>query len=429
MSTGPVATAHRLLTEAFAAMDEIRETGTDTDLLSLLPLCEGAIRKLDRITVATVSDLDRRGAFTDRGYRNPALALADLLNVDRADAKRRVRAAEHVHPRTQLDGTELPATLPATAERFADGRLSLRHVDVIATVLSSHAARRIDPARLEAAEQTIAEHACVYNPSELHSWATQLVEALDEDGPEPDDAPPPEINTVKVIPNRTGGGGRITGRYDDAVMFDAIATALDALSAPKDNLDDRSWDERTADALAEICSHTLDHGPTSLTPEVGGRRPVIHVVIGLADLQNRARGALLDFGGQCTPESLRMLTCDAAVVPIVMNGAGQPLDVGRVKRTIPDGIRRAVAVRDRGCAHPGCNRPPSWCEVHHINPWELDGETKLSNCVMLCKVHHRLLHHSAWTVRIRDGIPEFIPPKWIDPQQLPRRKPRPVDVA
>ena len=166
-----------------------------------------------------------------------------------------------------------------------------------------------------------------------------------------------------------------------------------------------------------------------MVPETGGRRPVISVLVTLDDLQRRARAAVLDFGGTLSPESLRMLACDAGVVPIVMNGAGQPLDVGRIKRTIPDGLRRAVTARDRGCAHPGCNRPPSWCEVHHIIPWETDGETSLDNCVMLCKVHHRLLHHSEWLVRIRDGLPEFIPPRWIDPGQRPRRQPEFVHVA
>ena len=67
------------------------------------------------------------------------------------------------------------------------------------------------------------------------------------------------------------------------------------------------------------------------------------------------------------------------VVPIVMNGAGQPLDVGRRTRVIPEGLRRAVAARDRGCAHPGCDRTASWCEIHHAKPWEHGGETKLSN--------------------------------------------------
>ena len=94
------------------------------------------------------------------------------------------------------------------------------------------------------------------------------------------------------------------------------------------------------------------------------------VLVRLDDLQNRARAACLDFGGVVSPETLRMLCCDATVVPIVMNGVGQPLDVGRATRTIPDGLRRAVAARDRGCAHPGCGRPQSWCEIHHVKEWE-----------------------------------------------------------
>ncbi|MQA12632.1 MAG: hypothetical protein GEV09_00240 [Pseudonocardiaceae bacterium] len=71
------------------------------------------------------------------------------------------------------------------------------------------------------------------------------------------------------------------------------------------------------------------------------------------------------------------------------------------------------------------NKTRAWCEVHHIHPWEDGGETKLSNCVMLCKLHHRLTHHSGWTVRIRDGLPEFVPPAWIDPDRQPRRRPLP----
>ncbi|WP_420821830.1 hypothetical protein [Pseudonocardia broussonetiae] len=46
----------------------------------------------------------------------------------------------------------------------------------------------------------------------------------------------------------------------------------------------------------------------------------------------------------------------------------------------------------------------------------------MHNLVMLCKAHHRQIHHTDWQVRIRDGPPEFLPPKWIDPHQTPRRK-------
>jgi 5-methylcytosine-specific restriction protein A len=276
------------------------------------------------------------------------------------------------------------------------------------------------------AEHELAVKAADYTPSGLLTYGTALIEALDQDGPAPDDGPASQVNELHLTRHSGAPGGTLTGRFDDAALFDAIATVIDAHATPRTADDQRSAGQRHAQALAEVCGYVLDHGDV---PECGGRRPHLNVIIRLDDLESRCRSAVLDFGGTLTPESVRMLACDAAVVPIVMNGAGQPLDVGRATRTVPDGLRRAVAARDRGCAHPECGRPPSWCEVHHIVPWEYHGETRLDNCVMLCKFHHRMLHHSEWAVRIHNGLPEFIPPKWIDPDRTPRRKPlgiRPV---
>ncbi len=201
---------------------------------------------------------------------------------------------------------------------------------------------------------------------------------------------------------------------------------LDAKAAPLTADDRRPAGQRNAEAMAEVFGYVADHADTSILPTTGGQRPHMNVLIRLEDLENRARAAMLDFGGLMTPAEFRMLCCDACVVPIVMNGAGQPLDVGRRTRIIPEGLRRAVAARDRGCAHPGCDRTPSWCEIHHVKPWEHGGETKLSNLVMICRIHHREMHSSEWIVRIApDGLPEFYPPAWIDPQQRARRKPLP----
>jgi uncharacterized protein DUF222/HNH endonuclease len=251
------------------------------------------------------------------------------------------------------------------------------------------------------------------------------VEVLDQDGAEPDDRPPVQVNELHLT-RLPDGGGKIKGRFDDAALFDAVATVIDAQARPLTADDDRSVGQRQAEALAEVCGHALDHGDV---PECGGRRPHVNVLVRLEDLQNRARAGCLDFGGTVSPEALRMLCCDAAVVPVVLGGKGQPLDVGRATRTIPDGLRRAVAARDKGCAHPGCGRPPSWSEVHHIREWELGGDTKLSNLVMLCRQHHRQIHFTGWVVRIRDGLPEFVPPKWIDPAQEPRRRALPQLVG
>ena len=202
-------------------------------------------------------------------------------------------------------------------------------------------------------------------------------------------------------------------------MFDAIAALVDAHARPVDGDDRRTPAQRQAEALADACGYVLDHADV---PACGGRRPHLSVLVRLEDLETRARAACLDFGGTLSPESLRMLCCDAAVIPVAPGcGRGQPLDVGRLTRTIPDGLRRAVTARDGGCAR--CGRPPSWCEVHHIIPWEHGGPTAIHNTVMVCRACHRLVHHSGWDVRLVDGHPEFSPPAWIDPQRLPRRRP------
>jgi 5-methylcytosine-specific restriction protein A len=317
-----------------------------------------------------------------------------------------------------IDCAPLPRRLSATASVFEPGRARLRYVEVIARLLDGPAARRLGPEVWAGAEAALAEKATEYTPTELLSWGAELIEKLDADGPEPDDRPPAAINELHLLAHRGRPGGTLKGRFDDAALYDAIATLIDTMAAPRTGDDERSAARRQAEALAEVCGYVLDHGEV---PESGGRRPHLNVIIGLDDLESRARAAVLDFGGRLSPESLRLLACDAAVVPIVMNGAGQPLWAARSAPS-PDGLRRAVAARDRDCAR--CGRPPSWCEVHHIIPWEIDGETELGNCVVLCKSCHRLVHHSGWIVRLRDGLPEFIPPAWIDPDRHPRRRPR-----
>lgn len=131
------------------------------------------------------------------------------------------------------------------------------------------------------------------------------------------------------------------------------------------------------------------------------------------------------FGGPISPAAARRIACDAKVTPIVLGGKGEILDVGRSRYTFPAAIRKALVARDRGCAFPGCDRPPGWCEAHHIVPFSQGGDTKLSSAVLACDHHHHVLHHTDWQVRIAsDGLPEFIPPAWIDFARRPRRNHR-----
>jgi 5-methylcytosine-specific restriction protein A len=145
MSTGSLATAHRLFTQAVAELDAVAGSGSDAELLSLLTVCDGVSRQLDRTVVEAVAALERRGVFAERGYKSPASALSDLLGWEQPEARRRVVAAEQATARVGLDGTPLPARLPAAAAAFAAGQARLGHVEAIARVLGSASADRLTP--------------------------------------------------------------------------------------------------------------------------------------------------------------------------------------------------------------------------------------------------------------------------------------------
>ncbi|BBF99982.1 MULTISPECIES: HNH endonuclease signature motif containing protein [Pseudonocardia] len=424
-----VAAAKARLDAAVDDLTALLDTAGDDEVCAVQTALEAGARRLDHAAVTALATAQRRGIYAERGYRTPAGALADLLHLDPRRARRFASATEAVSPRIGLDGSALPARLAATAPVFAAGEVSLRHVEVISALLGSAPAARLGPDVWTGAEQALADQAVLCTPAELHTFGVRLLEALDQDGPEPDDAPPPQINELRITRHRNRPGGTLCAHYDDAEQFERIATCLHAMSAPADADDMRTTAERAAEALAELCGFALAHASGRMLPETGGRRPQVVVTIPLDDLEHRARTATLEFAGQATPGALRMLACDAAVLPVVLSGEGRPVDVGRAKRTATDAQRRAVTARDGGCAHPGCDRPPAWCEVHHVLPWERGGPTDLDNLVLLCRIHHRLVHHSGWEIHMTGRRPEFVPPRWIDPQQKPRRKPDPDRIV
>ncbi|MGI9039017.1 MAG: DUF222 domain-containing protein, partial [Gemmatimonadota bacterium] len=105
----------------------------------------------------------------------------------------------------------------------------------------------------------------------------------------------------------------------------------------------------------------------------------------------------LEDGTRISAETARRLSCDAAVVRVTKDPAdGSVLDVGRKSRSTPTALRRALEVRDRGCRFPGCGL--RYTDSHHIFHWIDGGPTSLKNTVLLCRVHHRLVHEGGWTV-------------------------------
>ncbi len=157
-----------------------------------------------------------------------------------------------------------------------------------------------------------------------------------------------------------------------------------------DTSDTRSGPQRKADALTDICRFFLDHNDSVETS--GGEQPHITVTVDYRILSGELE-RLPEIGGVAVdPESLRRLTCDAAIIPMVLGSESEVLDVGRKTRTIPGAVRRALEQRDGGCTWRGCTAPTSWTDAHHIVHWADGGETALYNLVLLCRRHHTATH-------------------------------------
>ncbi|MFD2082349.1 protein of unknown function [Actinopolymorpha cephalotaxi] len=121
--------------------------------------------------------------------------------------------------------------------------------------------------------------------------------------------------------------------------------------------------------------------------------------------------------------TIRRMACDANIIPVVLGGNGEVLDVGMADRFFTEAQRRALAVRDGShCHFPECLVPERRCIAHHMTAWDDFGPTDLDNGVLLCRTHHTFVHHKGWQVRMGShGHPEYIPPEWVDPHQNVRR--------
>lgn len=214
-------------------------------------------------------------------------------------------------------------------------------------------------------------------------------------------------------------------------QIDAIAQHMHrtALELRDPGVEQPSWPQRRADALVELAHKAAIH---RVAPVHGGDRPHMTIAIDYQDLLNDCQGAGLADGTRLTPSQLRQYACDAGILPVILGGGSGVLDVGREHRLVTHDIRKALQVRDRGCVFPGCDRPAADCDAHHIVPWQQEGSTALQNLCLLCKHHHNLLEPDPkrtpeiqWVIRISDdGIPEVVPPRFVDRDRRPRRHQR-----
>jgi hypothetical protein len=199
-------------------------------------------------------------------------------------------------------------------------------------------------------------------------------------------------------------------KEEDRARFDAIAK------------DPRSTERLAADGFLELLRIGADADPGTV---FGSRKPAVRVIVTKESLETgEGHGVIQDTGEAVSIGTVRREICTAGTVPIVLDDDGQCVNVGREQRLFTTRQRKGLAVRDGGCIWPGCDRPPSWTEAHHINEWKRDhGKTDIADGVLLCKHHHLLLHNNGWDITRTGGRYTLIPPRSIDPKREGRHLP------
>jgi Domain of unknown function (DUF222)/HNH endonuclease len=377
-----------------------------------------AIERLEAECLSRLHRFDRaHGALADGGVNTISWVRDHCAMTGKA-------AADRVHLARTL------GALPATLDSARAGRASLSNVTLIASLAKEVGVEQVAPLEtiLVSAAETL-EAA----PMRTVIQATRL--RVDPDGVLAADNHAHERRWFNL--DQSYGGEWFAQGQLDAEGGALVKTWLDAITEMPRPGDTRSASQRRADALVDLAALQLRCGKS---PEVHGQRPHLTLTVSAKALRtgSEAEAAVLQGVGPIHPATARRIACDAVKTEVTVappsEGAVQtdvmgappaegadawlstvttppvPLSVGRVTRTIPVHIRTALCLRDQGCRFPGCDRPISWTDGHHIIHWADGGPTVLENLVSLCRRHHREVHEQGWRIHMADGIPVVHPP-------------------
>ncbi|MGH9251559.1 MAG: DUF222 domain-containing protein [Acidimicrobiales bacterium] len=339
-----------------------------------------------------------------------AFALADRLNAKLVAAAGEHDIAEtwrtdgatsmtawlrHHARRSARDATACTKTarrlreLPVTAAGYRDGVLSGGQVQAIVANLNDRTIGLFAHHETDLVS-TFGSLSVRETATAMQSWARHAQALLDNDPDQPQ--PERSLHLSRILDGRR----ELSGSFDPegGSVIDTtlrLAATPDAEGEPA-----RSPAQRRADALVDVCRWFLDHQQERR----GGRhRPHLNVIATLGDLERRGQGRLLD-GTILDGTTVQRLFCDAGLHRVFVAGRSSILDYGTTTRTVPANLYNALVIRDQHCRFPGCDRPPEWCEAHHVRWVTHGGPTSLDNLTLQCSRHHHLVHTPGWDAKL-----------------------------
>ncbi|MGX6512552.1 DUF222 domain-containing protein [Rhodococcus sp. SJ-2] len=401
----------------------------DTQLMAETLAISADIHALQVQRVDLIIAMVERDTVKEHGYRSPAHWLAAATHLEIGECQRIASLAQ------------LLRLEPEVRAAYSAGLLDAEKARQIA-YFCQHYPTTMNPCDFTKARTILLDHAS----QNIATKATvrALIHRLEHLFGTGDGPPPGEDTDRNALFVSTTLRGRIVIKADlDAVTGARLRHLLSPLGAPRPETngitDDRPASKRHADAFAHLLRLIET---TGVVPVEGSVKPHLSITASIKDLTtNTAVKELFTrspehgyatepWAGPLSLDTARMLACDCQVTRILLDDHGVPLAHGRTHRSATTAQRRALAVRDGGCAFPGCTTPPAWADAHHIDHWVDGGSTDLDNLVLLCGHHHRLMHHTGWDVELtEERRPQFIPPASVDLFRTPIPGNRPDLVA
>src|ERR1043165_6227083 len=296
-------------------------------------------------------------------------------------------------------GQQLPR-LPKVAQALSSGEIGFQSASVIC-----HLHERVTEAGCAIDEEEWVGHAREWSLKWLSVEAAKTWHAVDPRGFELKVEEAHERRQLFI--SECGEMYRIDG-WLEVSAGEVVKRAIDSLARPLGADDQRKPKQRRADALSELAHHVLDSGRL---PARHGARPHVAVHPTIEGLKGElgAPASELAGGTPISSKTVQRLACDG-LLHRVLKADSLVVDVGRAKRTAQPAQWRALMARHKTCAWPGCERPASWTQDHHIDLWMHGGRTDLERMIPLCYHHHRLVHEGGWQVVAAGKRLEFIPP-------------------
>ena len=420
----------------------------DAALAGLLEVVGGGLAGVEDVALVTVlhrfERFRNRLSVVDHGLVGEVVArelpqrltsgtanrfLAATLRISPAEAARRVRAAAALDPRWSGTGQVLAPVRPVLAAAQQSGGVSAEQVAVVERAMREVDRPGFDPAAVADGEQLLTGFAQTFGPQELSRLVVQVVDAINPDGTLPAD----QLNADRRhLHLRAGRDGSYVGEFRLTGTAGAkLQAVLGPLARPRADgpggqsggqQDERTYGQRMHDAVEDVCDRLLR---SATLPDSGGTPATVIVTIDLDDLRHRTGYGTSSDGTLLPAHRVLELAGQADLVPAVLSRVGAVVALGRGRRIASPTQTAALIARDHGCSFPGCDRPPEWCERHHIRGWIDGGPTDLDNLTLLCRYHHHNFEQRGWFCRLNsNGIPEWLPPRWVDPHQTPQTNTR-----